>query len=238
MIKAIVFDFDSTLSDRRRVIQEIGARFYREKRQWIPAGVSWEEFGRELFESDRNYNHTGWDAAHRDLVRRGFLSEKCPEQALFRFVHREYGKVGFLEEGTRQMLLDFRRQGYRLGLITNGVRREIQEKKLELVNLPECFDAMLICVEPEQKKPNLWPFLEMAGRLGTRPEEMIYVGDNPKNDIEPARRAGYLPVWVSQYTRWDFPNIEKPEICLSSVLQLPVVLETTLKSSAGAENKT
>ena len=46
-------------------------------------------------------------------------------------------------------------------------------------------------------KPHPKYYLEIAGRIGRRPDECVMVGDDWGNDIAPAMRAGLRVYWVN-----------------------------------------
>lgn len=62
-------------------------------------------------------------------------------------------------------------------------------------------DAVLWSEESANYKPHLAMFRSICERLDAAPDEVIYVGDDPINDIEGARRAGLRTVWVNRHRR-------------------------------------
>ena len=62
-------------------------------------------------------------------------------------------------------------------------------------------------------------------RLGIKTEEMLYIGDHPRNDIEGSRNAGFVPVWVKTTGTWIFPEIEKPELQVETVEEIPTLID-------------
>ena len=65
----------------------------------------------------------------------------------------------------------------------------------------------------------------MSRRLGIPANELLYVGDNPLNDVKGSRDAGYIPVWVKTIGNWCFEDIERCEFEVDNVGQLPALLE-------------
>ena len=62
--------------------------------------------------------------------------------------------------------------------------------KLENLGIAACFDAVLCSESIGALKPALPPFLELAKALGCAPEQVLYVGNSRRYDIEGGRRAG------------------------------------------------
>ena len=114
--------------------------------------------------------------------------------------------------------------GLKVGLITNGVL-EVQQAKLQMLGLERKFDEIIICHTPELAKPNTLAFELMAQRLDLKPNELMYVGDHPKNDVDASRRAGYTPVWVRTIPNWVLEDMEKCELQVDTVEELPELIK-------------
>ena len=65
----------------------------------------------------------------------------------------------------------------------------------------------------------------MARSLGIKTGEMLYIGDHPLNDIDGSRKAGCVPVWVKTTGTWTFPEIEKPELQVETVKEIPELIK-------------
>lgn len=83
----------------------------------------------------------------------------------------------------------------RLGLISNGLVRD-QEAKIEATAIADWFDTIVISEAVDLVKPDPAIFAYALARLDTRPERALYAGDNPEHDVDGARAAGMLAVWV------------------------------------------
>ncbi len=100
--------------------------------------------------------------------------------------------------GVREMLQSL--QGdYRLGLLSNFTHPPAVHTLLKELALTDFFDVILISGEIGYRKPHPFVFTELYKRLGVAPSELLYVGDNPEDDIEGALRLGIQPVWM-KYT--------------------------------------
>ncbi|WP_158237360.1 HAD family hydrolase [Halegenticoccus soli] len=81
-----------------------------------------------------------------------------------------------------------------LGVLSNGVG-EVQRAKLAAHGLEPLFDEILVSHEFGAMKPD--PAIFAAAKERLPAERYVYVGDDPDDDIEPARAAGFLPVQVT-----------------------------------------
>ena len=94
-----------------------------------------------------------------------------------------------------------------------------------MLGLRDAFDEIIVSGETPYEKPQKEIFLLMAEKLNIKPEEMLYIGDHPVNDVDGARKAGCIPVWVRTTGTWIFPEIEKPELQVESVKEIPLILK-------------
>ncbi|RME96273.1 MAG: HAD-IIIA family hydrolase [Verrucomicrobia bacterium] len=88
----------------------------------------------------------------------------------------------------RPVIESLRRRGLRLGVVSNWDDR--LRPLLGRLGLAARFDVILVSAEQGWRKPDPRLFHEAARRLGVRPRELLHVGDQPREDIEGARRAG------------------------------------------------
>lgn len=221
-IKGAVFDLDHTLFDRYATLAEI-APLLAEK-FGFREGMSISDVTREFIYADKNYVHLGWPTVFSHLrVSVGFREDVQFED------YRSFLLEQFMTHAVKfdfsiPMLRQLRNDGYKLALITNGSRK-VQRAKISMLGLGDEFDNILISNEFGHNKPDPEPFLYTAEVLGCLPNELIYVGDDPKNDVYGSRNAGYTPVWVMTTGVWVYPDIPKPEFCVRDVSEIPGVLK-------------
>lgn len=221
MIKAVVFDLDHTLFDRYGTLKFVAADFPQGFK--IADGVTADFIARELIWADKNYVHLGWEHIHRHLIEKGIFAE-APAYADYRaFILSEFHKYAVPFPFTLPMLAKLKEMGLKTALITNG-SHELQYTKLALLGMTDAFDSVIATRDIGVHKPERGPFDIMAARLGIASNEMLYVGDNPLNDVEGSRKAGYIPVWVRTTGVWAFPEIEKPELQVDTVEEIPALV--------------
>lgn len=223
MIKAVIFDLDHTLFDRYATLR-LAAEKMRDKFP-VNDGLSDEEIAEIMINADKKFIHSGWDAVERHIVQSTPLfKEKLADKAYFSFVTDFFSSAAVPHPFVIPMLLTLRERGIKTGLITNGILG-LQERKLAMLGLTEKFDEIIICGRYGCPKPSPVPFEIMAKRLGLRPDEMMYVGDHPKNDVDASRKVGYVPVFVNTVGFWALPEIQKCELTVETVKEIPTLLE-------------
>lgn len=91
-------------------------------------------------------------------------------------------------EGIGDVISRVHSEGLKIGVVSSKARKYI-EKDLSLFSLLDFMSVIVGSDETGMHKPHPEPLLEAAGRLGMRPTDLVYVGDQP-TDIMAARAAG------------------------------------------------
>lgn len=88
---------------------------------------------------------------------------------------------------------------YKLALITDG-DKNVQRNKVHALKLNDLLDCIVYTDDygPSGKKPSAISFKKVLKELGGKPEEMIYVGDNPEKDFIGAKKIGIKTVQIYQ----------------------------------------
>jgi len=93
-----------------------------------------------------------------------------------------------------------KRAGYKLGIVsdsdgTPGMKR----KRIRGVPFHNLFEAIVVAGEDTPRvKPGHEPFSLIAKKLRVRPKASIYIGDNPRTDIDGAKAVGMISVIVNR----------------------------------------
>lgn len=124
---------------------------------------------------------------------------------------------------------------YQVGLVTNG-GREIQQTKLETLDIANTFDATVFAKPGRAVKPATEPFERALSALSVSPPAAVHVGDSLYADVAGAHAAGVYSVWVpwndAQPQPTDesdtFDGIEPPTMAIETMIQLPSVLDQQL----------
>lgn len=221
MIRGVVFDLDHTLYDRDASDRIAMSRFYDAFPDRLMPGVSREKAQDMIVEAAHARIYDGWAAIVAYLREAGVLRpEGFTAHDMMDYFQRTFFTRIVPFPFVTPMFRRLRDMDMKLGLITNGSHL-YQDNKIAALNMASEFDHILVGCDPATAKPHPDLFLDMARRLGCRPEELIYAGDNPVNDVDASRRAGYVPVWVRTITPWQFPDIEPCALQVDTVAEIP-----------------
>jgi FMN phosphatase YigB (HAD superfamily) len=187
-----LFDIDNTLFDRQRVFG-LWARYFVNE-QSLPLGA----FDLLVELDDRGF-------APREAVFGGLKQNFELGQSIDELIS-EYRAVnpGFIREDAklRSRLLQLGRNGWTLGVITNGPPS--QRTKLAKLGLEDVFDVIVISDEIGARKPDVEIFDHALSSLGGRRSfnEIWMIGDEPTTDILGGANFGLKTYWISHGRSW------------------------------------
>lgn len=203
-VRAVLFDLDHTLFDTEKteakalavVARHVGIRpgpralaVYREANLHV-----WSEYraGRITSRELRVLRFHLWlERMDRDPSHAKELAPLYLEQ---------FSSRGDLIAGASSAVRAVARRGFRLGVVTNGIDR-VQRRRLRASRLHGSFPVIVTSERAGFTKPDP-RILEIAlKRLRVRPEEAVYVGDDPNVDGLAANRASVPFVWFNPQAR-------------------------------------
>ncbi|GAA3152516.1 HAD family hydrolase [Nonomuraea roseoviolacea] len=190
MQRLALFDLDRTLID-------LDAAFFRwaeefaEHRRLGPEGVAW------LLSLDRD----GYP--HREIffgkVREHFALTE-PVNELWSTYRRRMPHLVRCYPGVLAGLAEMRAEGWRVGIVTNGMA-DNQLGKLLRTGLADAVDGYAVSGVEGIRKPQPHLFHIAAERCGANLAEGGWmVGDNLASDIEGARTVGLHAIWIDRGT--------------------------------------
>lgn len=223
-IKALVFDLDRTLYDRWSTLRGVCYIVRKAHPDWWKDELCYEQIYEEFHDSDYNHIYGGWEEVYTDFQRKGIF-KNAPDVNTFRDEVLEGFKIVAVPiPFVREMMVEFRRQGYKLGIITNG-ESKLQWRKIELLDFIPLFDKILVSGDLDCAKPDAKIFRRMAEELKVKMDEFLFIGDGPVIDIQGSYNAGCTPVFVKTSGDWHYQGIKEPEIQINDVTELPELLE-------------
>ncbi|MHA1722539.1 MAG: HAD family hydrolase [Candidatus Baldrarchaeia archaeon] len=119
-----------------------------------------------------------------------------------------------------------RKQGYRLGIISDGLI-DVQLNRIKALKLEKYFDTFTFSEEVGKNKPALEIFRLALRKTKCNPSEAIMVGDNVKTDIAGANKVGITSVWIRRGIFKDLePNseLESPNYTIYNLNELIYIL--------------
>ncbi len=122
------------------------------------------------------------------------------------------------------------KQEFRIGLVSDA-QWVFSEPEMEITGLKGFFEARLLSSKLGFKKPDARIFLKAMSALRVRPEESVYIGDNPSKDLVGARNAGMKCImFKSSPSQFDGNRYDglRPDACIQSHAEIEPVLDDIL----------
>ncbi len=224
MIKVVFFDLDDTIVDTTK-LAEMARRNAIENmvRHGLPVDfdTAYGELLELINEYGSNFNR------HFDYLLRRLEIPYDPKLVAAGVISYHNTKFAYLRtvRGVRRLLLELQKDGYRLGIITDGDPIKQWEKILRL-ELDPYFDEVLISDSLGVKKPHPRIFKRALRDIGVKPEEALMVGDRLYSDIYGAKNVGMTTIWFryGKYADRELEYLDYADFTMSSLEELPGIL--------------
>ncbi|AQR97013.1 HAD family hydrolase [Clostridium saccharoperbutylacetonicum] len=189
MIKALIFDLDDTLYYEKEYVLEafkevahyLGNKYKKdEEKLYLRMKQLLEESGRgKIFNVICEENNFDEDIVELiDIYR-----NSVPKLELY--------------EDSIEILIWARKNGYRLGVITDGCSK-VQWNKIQALGIEKMVDKIIVTDDfgKEFWKPNKKSYLDMIEFFKLEKKECAYIGDNPNKDFIGAKGIGMKTIRI------------------------------------------
>ena len=219
---AVLFDLDDTLYEERQ--------YFRSGFSVIARSLQARGFGNSdetcaLLEQF-HHNEGRQKVLQKLAVRLGFPADWIP--GLVDQFREHVPEIQLASDSTS--VLQRLRANYRLGCVTDGWHA-VQQRKTAALGVESLMDAIVFSDELGRAfwKPDARPFLVCCERLGVRPQEAVFVGDNPERDIAGAHAAGLYTVRLRRtggyFGASECSNVHATDTEITSLEELPRILD-------------
>jgi putative hydrolase of the HAD superfamily len=206
-LKAIFFDIDDTLfstSDFAERARRNAVRGMIRHGLKIDSEAAWRELREVISEFSSNYD------AHFDKL----LLRIPPESyaGINPIILVAAGVIGYHETKSLELkpfddvigaLRILSRSSLILGIISAGLQIKQAEKLIRLGIYPYLRpDAIFISDQIGISKPNVKLYQTACAQLDLEPHQVLYVGDNPRQDIDPCNQLGITTIRSRRNTRY------------------------------------
>jgi HAD superfamily hydrolase (TIGR01509 family) len=113
---------------------------------------------------------------------------------------------------------------YRLGLLSNFDDAQCGREVFADTGLAELFEAVIISAEVRLRKPDPRIFRRMLTMLGLQPQQVLFVGDTPRDDVWGAYQVGMPTAWIGKGAVALPEGIPAPRFVIKELSELPQVL--------------
>jgi putative hydrolase of the HAD superfamily len=165
-----------------------------------------------------HYGHTHKEQVYRQIAAEFGLNDVWP-QLLADYFEEPWTCLHL--PGLEPMLQTLQAQNRKLGIITNGPS-PFQEKKIQAMGIAHYFSVVLVSTAEGVAKPDPEIFWRAADKLGVKPAETVFVGDNPQADMKGAQVAGMRTIW-KRVDHWG--ECLNPDAICVDLAELPALIQ-------------
>lgn len=197
--KAILFDLDNTLTNRRASVTAFARQFYvyfRSRHQM------------KQVEDLEPIIHLADGGGYRPLDERWRLlqdaiawMDKPTANQLRDYWYEQLGHCAIGVDGLHDTLTQFKDKSITLGIITNGPEA-LQNLTIDTLNLRQCMDTAIVSDTVGIKKPAPQIYELALSAIKQQASDVWFVGDNPATDLLGGYRMGMITVWVEGHHDW------------------------------------
>jgi putative hydrolase of the HAD superfamily len=216
MVKAVIFDLDGTLLNRDESVKKFIDNQYVRLSKWLNH-IPKEKYIRRFIELDKR-GYVWKDKVYQQLTEefeiKGLTWEDFLQDYLNRFKDNCIpfpNLIGMLEELKNNQLI--------LGMITNG-NGQFQMDNIMALGIEKYFKTILVSEWEGLKKPDPNIFLRALNQLNVLPNQSVFVGDHPENDVKAAQKVGMKGVWKKD-PQWSNVNAD---MIIDDLIELPSLL--------------
>ncbi len=121
-------------------------------------------------------------------------------------------------KGALAALKGFQNSGYKIGLVSNG-KTPFQERNFHALGFGDLFDCIIVSEAVGVRKPDKAIFELGCRAANVSLEKSYFIGDNPKADIEGAKKAGMKTIYVPVNS--DVDRCEYADATFNDLSELP-----------------
>jgi putative hydrolase of the HAD superfamily len=113
---------------------------------------------------------------------------------------------------------------YRLGIVSDS-QVEHAYPELKMLGIYNFFESMIISSEFGYRKPDVRLFNECLRRLGVKPQESVYIGNDTFRDVKGAMDTGMISVLIMTKHGKKDTTIASPDFTIEHIDQISGVLK-------------
>lgn len=218
MIKAVIFDLDGTLLNRDQSVKQFVDQQYERLNKWV-CHIPKETYITRFIELDKR-GYVWKDKVYQQLVDE-FNIQGITWELLLQDYISEFKNYCVPFQNLARMLDELKSNNLVLGIITNGYG-QFQMDNIKALGIEKFFDVILISEWEGIKKPNSQIFNRALEKLNIFPNESVFVGDHPENDVKAAQNVGMKGIWKKDI----YWNDVETDFVIDDLAELPLTIKS------------
>ncbi|QDX01384.1 HAD family hydrolase [Staphylococcus chromogenes] len=190
-IKAIIFDLEGTLLDRKKSRDKFIEEQYERFHDYL-VRVQASDYRKKFIELDDDEDHDKPDL-YKEIIKQ-FNIDRLSWKDLFHDFEMHFYRYVFPFYDTHYTLQKLTEAGYKIGVIANG-KSTIKHYRIYALGIEDYVNHLSTSETVGFRKPHPRIYEDILEKLNVAPSEVIYVGDDALNDVAPARAMGMVSIW-------------------------------------------
>ncbi|RIL89944.1 HAD family hydrolase [Staphylococcus chromogenes] len=190
-IKAIIFDLEGTLLDRKKSRDKFIEEQYERFHDYL-VRVQASDYRKKFIELDDDEDHDKPDL-YKEIIKQ-FNIDRLSWKDLFHDFDMHFYRYVFPFYDTHYTLQKLTEAGYKIGVIANG-KSNIKHYRIYALGIEDYVNHLSTSETVGFRKPHPRIYEDILEKLNVAPSEVIYVGDDALNDVAPARAMGMVSIW-------------------------------------------
>lgn len=204
-IRAVLFDLDNTLTHRDQSIlvysQHLANAYQQQLQQAEISQI--QSIIRRIdnggYPKKELLTHPSIAASVAYALQQELNWNSLPDfEELTQFWFQQFGLSAVAMPGANDLLADLKQQGYKLAVVSNG-GHATRLTILQGLGFSHYFDEIISSELVGIIKPNPEIFLHTSCQLDVAPQNCLFIGDHPVNDIQGATQAGMQALWLKGF---------------------------------------
>lgn len=204
-IQAVLFDLDNTLTHRDQSVQAYSRHLVEHYQNNIqPDALDTviniiRRIDNGGYPKPELLTHASIAASVGYALQQQLNWNSMPElEALIAFWFRHFARLAVAMPGAEQLLQQLKSQNFKLGIISNG-GHQTRLNILQGLGFLDYFDMVHSSELVGIRKPQPEIFIHTATCLDLAPQQCVFVGDHPINDMQGAQGAGMYALWLQGF---------------------------------------
>ena len=225
VVDGLIFDLDDTLLDRQATFVRVAGNLYKE---YLCATAS-------ITRDDAVAMMVLWDGhgyTNRNEMLTRWLNE-WPEAgfdmgSLVQWYYSEMERQVQPDLEVNRFLAFLNDRQVPWGIVTNGSR--YQHRKCRAAGLDKLAPFIIVSEEAGYAKPDPRIFRDALKVTGLEsPDQIMFIGDNPLNDIDGAKRFGMKAAWIRRGRQYPV-DLQPPDHIIDHVIEVRQIIDVTPQS--------
>jgi len=229
-IKAVLFDLGNTLYDKEQYLKGAFKEVAQKSEHIDPQIVL------DLLYRIWKVHTSHYEFLFKDLLDiLGIYSAKLLDEML-RIYHNH--KCRLRPYSGMPQLLKTLKKHFKIGVVTDG-HPQMQRNKIAALGWTKTFDVLIYTADYDKSylKPNPFVYQLAIEKLGVKPRETIYVGDNPYDDFIGAKEIGIFTIRVLQgeFKKIHLDQEHEADLTIKKIVQLKELLAASHRHNVGVK---